>query len=101
MYFFFFLLLLGSRTPTIAARDFVRDSRFDIISKFLNEKRRNSTRAEFTTQLNPEQEETGDSSDSSTFIGITNTIEGMTPQYFRATFCGSEDSIIGTFRLWL
>ena len=100
--FFFFLLLLGSRAASAAADDFVRNSFFNLIPKVSHKERRNSTQAKFTLQdLNPEQEETGDSPDATTFTPVPNTIEGMTPQYLKASFCGSEDSIIGTFRLWL
>ena len=65
--FFFFLLLLGSRAPTTAANGFVRNSLFNLISKISHKERRNSTQAEFTIQSNPEEEETGDSSDSKTW----------------------------------
>ena len=100
--FFFFLLLLGSRAPSAAANDFARNSLFNLLSKVTHKERRNSTQAEFTIQdLNPEPDEAGDSSDSSTFTYLQNTIDGMPPQYLKASFCGSKDSIVGTFRLWL
>ena len=100
--FFFFLLLLGSRAPSAAANDFARNSLFNLLSKVTHKERRNSTQTEFTIQdLNPEPDEAGDSSDSSTFTYLQNTIDGMPPQYLKASFCGSEDSIVGTFRLWL